>query len=116
MIKLLSDKISVFTGCDDLLFPSFALGSPGAIVAVANIAPKLTVEIYNLIKKGDIRGARKTFFRIIPIAQAISVESNFPAQVKEAINLLNRPAGPTRIPIPPLSIEEKKPLRNPVVK
>jgi len=114
-IKNAGDKIAVLNGCDDLLFPAFMLGAPGAIVAVGNIAPELAVNIYNSYLKGEFQECKKLNERLLPIARAISVERNFPAQVKEAIAILGRPSGPPRKPIVPLTGEEKEEIRKALV-
>jgi 4-hydroxy-tetrahydrodipicolinate synthase len=107
-VRLLGKKISVLTGGDDLLLPAFSLGASGAIIALGNIAPKMTVDLFNLMQKGDLNKARDIYYKLLPIARAIGGENNFPAQVKEAVNMLGRPAGLCRSPIVPLEEQEKK--------
>jgi len=107
-VRLLGDKISVLTGGDDILLPAFSLGASGAIIALGNIAPKMTVDLFNFMQKGDLNKARELYFKLLPIARAIGAENNFPAQVKEAVALLGRPAGPCRSPIMPLEELERK--------
>lgn len=108
IINELGTRISVLTGGDDLLLQSFILGCSGAILALANIAPKLCVELFNAVQRNDIAKAKDLYFKILPVAQAIGSPENFPAPVKEAVRLLGRPAGPCRSPILPLSAHEKK--------
>jgi len=110
-VRLVGDKISVLTGCDDQLLPAFVLGAHGTIVALANIAPSQTVEIFDAVQKGNIDKARKIYYDLLPIAQAISSSSNFPAPVKEAIKILGRPAGPTRSPIVPVNEKDREDIR-----
>lgn len=110
-IGLVGNKISVLTGCDDLLFPSFVLGARGAIVAIGNIAPSMVVDLFSLVQRGNIKRARDVYFKLLPIARAIGSEFNFPAPVKEAIRLLGRPTGPTRSPIVVMTKEEKKSIK-----
>jgi len=110
-IARVGDKISVLTGCDDLILPSLILGAPGAIVALANIAPKMVVELFEYAKKGEINKAKEIYFKLLPIARAIGSEYNFPAPVKEAVNLLGRKAGPPRSPITQLSTKEKEEIK-----
>jgi 4-hydroxy-tetrahydrodipicolinate synthase len=108
MLRLLGKRISVLTGGDDLLLPSFALGSAGAIIALANIAPREAVKIFYLVQEGKMEEAREIYFKLLPIARAISSEINFPAPVKEAVRLLGGQAGPARSPIVPVSERERK--------
>lgn len=110
-MKLTGDKISILSGCDNLLFQSFVLGVEGAIVALGNIAPNLIVELYELVKKKELDKAKNLYFKLLPIAKAIGSEYNFPAPVKEAVRLLGRPSGPTRNPIIPSTKEETERIK-----
>lgn len=105
-LMMVGDRISVLTGSDDLLFPSFMLGARGAIIALGNIAPRLCIELFNSIKTGDISRAKEIYFKLLPISKAIGSEYNYPSLIKEALKLLGRPAGPTRSPIVSASKEE----------
>jgi len=110
-VAKVGDKISVLNGCDDLSLPTFIVGAPGAIICLANIAPKMTVEMYDAVRKNDFEKARKIYHKLLPIARGIGSEFNFPAPVKEAINLLGRKAGPPRSPIVPVSSQERENLK-----
>mgnify|MGYP000085337553 CR=1 FL=1 len=91
--------------------PTFALGCHGAILALANIAPKMVVDLFQAVKQKEMEKALDIFFKLLPIARAISIPENFPAPVKEAVNMLGRPAGPARSPILPVSNAEKEEIR-----
>jgi len=108
IVRELGSRISVLTGGDDLMLQSFILGCSGAILALANIAPKLCVELFESVQKGDIANAKDLYFKILPVAQAIGSPENCPAPVKEAVRLLGRAAGPCRSPILPVSPQERK--------
>ena len=111
IIRLVGDKISVLTGCDDLLLSSFVLGCPGAILALCNIAPRLVVDLYEAVKDEKMEKAKELNYKLLPIARAIGAPENFPAPVKEAVRMLGRPAGPVRGPIVEVSEEEKEEIR-----
>ncbi|HEY82870.1 MAG TPA: 4-hydroxy-tetrahydrodipicolinate synthase [Dehalococcoidia bacterium] len=111
VMRLAGDKISVLTGGDDITLPCFALGCHGAILALANIAPRMVVDLYQAAQQQDMTRAQRLFHQLLPIARAISSPQNFPAPVKEAMMLLGRPAGPARSPIIPLSAPEKEAIR-----
>ena len=111
VIRTVGEKISVLTGGDDITLPCFTMGCSGAILALANIAPHLLVELYNAVKQDEMEKARKLYYQLLPIAQAISAPENFPTPVKEAVSILGRPAGPARSPIIPIGEEEKEKIR-----
>jgi 4-hydroxy-tetrahydrodipicolinate synthase len=110
MITLVGNKVSVFTGNDTGLLPDFILGCPGAIVAIGNVAPKMAVEIYDSVQKGDIQRARQVYYELLPVAIALDGEVNWAARVKEMVTLQGRPAGVVRKPYLPIKDEERKTL------
>lgn len=116
MIKSYGDDVTLFTGCDNLTLQIFSMGAKAAILAIANIAPKEVVSILASVLKNDLEGARKTYYQILPIADAISEEENFPATVKAAIDLLGRSVGDPRMPITPVSEEGRVAIKEALVK
>ncbi len=111
VMLLVGDKISVLNGSDDIILPCFALGCHGAILALVNIAPRAVVDLYRAVQQKAMTEAQKLYYQLLPIARAISSPENFPAPVKEAVQMLGRPAGPARDPIQPVSIAEKEAIR-----
>lgn len=105
------DKIGVLTGGDDITLPCFALGCHGAILALCNIAPRMVVDLYQAVQKKELEKALQLYYQLLPIARAISTSENFPAPLKEAVNMLGRPAGPARSPIMPVDETEKATIR-----
>ena len=107
VLRLVGDKMAILNGGDDITLPCFALGCHGAILALANIAPRMVVDLFQAVQQKDDRKALDIFFKLLPISRAISVAQNFPAPVKEAVTMLGRWAGPARSPIVPMSNAEK---------
>ena len=116
MIKAYGDDVTLFTGCDNLTLQIFSMGAKAAILAIANIAPKEVVSILDSVLKNDLESARETYYQILPIADAISEEENFPATVKAAIDLLGRSVGDPRMPITPVSEEGRAAIKEALVK
>jgi 4-hydroxy-tetrahydrodipicolinate synthase len=111
VMRTVGDKMSILNGGDDITLPCFALGCHGAILALANIAPRMVVDLFEAMQQKEREKSLDIFFKLLPIARAISVAQNFPTQVKEAVNMLRRPAGPARSPIVPVSSEEKEKIK-----
>jgi 4-hydroxy-tetrahydrodipicolinate synthase len=111
VLRLVGDKMAILNGGDDITLPCFSLGCHGSILALANIAPRMVVDLFQAVQQKDDRKARDIFFKLLPISRAISVPQNFPAPVKEAVTMLGRPAGPARSPIVPMSSAEKAEIK-----
>jgi len=111
VMRRVGDKMSILNGGDDITLPCFALGCHGAILALANIAPRMLVDLFQAVQQEEKEKALDIFFKLLPISRAISVPQNFPAPVKEAVNMLGRAAGPARSPIIPVSDAEKADIK-----
>lgn len=57
-LSLFDPAPDVFTGNNSLVYPALKIGARGAVSALANIAPKLFVAIYDATVRGDDAAAR----------------------------------------------------------
>src|SRR5881628_4277262 len=105
-IKATRDKISIFTGSDAMAYSNLEFGGSGGILGSANVAPKVASKIFDDYKKGDLRQARQFQEKLLPVIEALGV-GKYPAALKEAMNLIGRPVGPTKQPLETLSITER---------
>ena len=108
IIRKYGRDITIFTGCDALTLQIFSTGADAAILALGNIAPAAVVSILENMKAGNLEAARETYYKLLPIANIISEEENFPTTVKEAVSQLGYNCGPPRLPITPCNDREKK--------
>jgi len=112
MVRLVGDKISILTGDDAGLYSDFLLGCQGAIVAIGNIAPRMTVEIFDSLKRGDVQRAKEIYYRLLPIATALGGEANWASRVKEMVSLQHLPGGCVRKPFLKSLPEEVEQMRS----
>lgn len=111
-IRLVGDKISVLAGTADVVLPTLMLGGKGAVVAVANVFPKLCASLYESFKKGAYEEAGR-LQKLITYANDVLVKKyNQLSAIKEALKLLGLPAGYPRKPALPLEEAEKREIRN----
>jgi 4-hydroxy-tetrahydrodipicolinate synthase len=75
-----------------------AQGGDGVISVTANVAPRLCAEMHEAWQKGDIATVRKINERLIPLHDALFVETS-PAPVKYAASLLGRCTPEVRQPL-----------------
>lgn len=104
----LSPDFSVYTGVEYLL-PSIPLGGAGAFSACAEVAPKFTVKLYETVKKGDIAAARPMQYKMSKLLNLLM--QVYPSTIKYAMEVMGRPVGETRQPIPHLDEGAKKEVR-----
>ncbi|MEM3673408.1 MAG: 4-hydroxy-tetrahydrodipicolinate synthase [Candidatus Bathyarchaeia archaeon] len=111
-IRLVGDKISVLAGTADVALPTLMYGGKGAVIAVANVFPKLCASLYESFKRGAYEEASR-LQKLIAYANDVLVKKyNQLSAIKEALKLLGLPAGYPRKPALPLEEAEKREIRN----
>lgn len=103
--------LTLFSGCDDLILPAFAVGTKATILATANVATKQVVDCLRFVQEGKIAEAQKLYQDLTPLVKILGSEANFPSMFKKGVELLGRPAGNPRMPILPMSAEETAELK-----
>ena len=98
-----------FIGRDSLIYGGLMYGTVGAVAATANVVPDLVVGIYRAFRTGDHDRARALQASLIPLREAFSL-GTFPGVVKDAMNLLELPAGEPRLPVQSLGGMQKDEL------
>ena len=98
LARVLPPDFDIFSGEDEQIFTTLALGGSGVISVVSNVAPSETCAICNAFFEGNINLARKLQFDLVPLIRALFAEVN-PIPVKGALNLLGFDAGAPRLPL-----------------
>jgi 4-hydroxy-tetrahydrodipicolinate synthase len=109
-IRDVGDKIAIFTGSDAMAYTCLEFGGSGAIIGVANVAPKITARIFDEYLKGNLTSARDAQLELLPLIAAIGV-GKFPAGLKEVMNLIGVPVGGVKEPLPKLTDEEVRTIK-----
>lgn len=104
-INAAGDKISILTGSDAMAFTSLEFGGSGAVIGIANVAPRLSASIFDLFKRGDLEGAKNAQVKLLPTIEAIGI-GRFPAGLKAAMKLIGMPVGNVHPPLEPLTSRE----------
>ena len=100
----------VLMGRDTLIFAALCCGADGAIASCANVAPRLTADIYDKFQAGDMQGALEAQFKLAPLRLACNM-GTFPEVIKEGMMMEGLDVGKCLEPIQELLPEEKKKLR-----
>jgi len=96
----------VLVGSAHLLKDSLDVGAVGAILAFACAAPTACYEIYAAWKEGDAALASEKQQRIVDASLKVGGELGIPG-VKYAMDLNGYYGGPSRLPLLPLTAEQK---------
>ncbi len=81
---LLGDRLTVLCGDDALTLPMISVGASGVISVTANVLPREVVNATSLALAGRFAEARKAHLALMPVHDAMFVESN-PAPAKAAL-------------------------------
>ena len=106
-LKTSQTKISIFTGSDAMAYSNLEFGGSGGILGSANVAPKIASKIFDDYKKGEMKSARESQEKLLPVLDALGV-GRYPAALKEAMGLIGMPVGPMKEPLQSLTGAEKK--------
>jgi 4-hydroxy-tetrahydrodipicolinate synthase len=96
-------SFAVLSGDDAVTLPMLAIGARGAISTLANVAPAAAAELTRAYAAGNHARARQLHYELLPLTQALFIESN-PIPVKTALAILGRIPSPTlRLPLTEIS-------------
>ena len=97
-------------GSDDQALDFFLWGATSWICGPANCFVNQVVDFYNKFNAGDIRGAQAVMRTLFPVMATMEA-GKFVQKVKYGCELAGFKVGPARMPLKPLSDEEKAEFR-----
>lgn len=103
------EDFSVLCGIDTLIYHGLVNGTKGAIASSANIAPKISVGIYNAVMSGDLKKAQELQNKLVPLRNAYAL-ATFPGLIKEAVQLVGIDVGVALKPVGAISNENREKL------
>ncbi len=107
---LCGDDFYIWSGNDDQVVPMMSLGAKGVISVVANIDPKLMVDITHRCLEGRFEEAARLQLEHMDLIDALFCEVN-PIPVKAALNLMGKDVGGLRLPLCDISPANLEVLR-----
>jgi 4-hydroxy-tetrahydrodipicolinate synthase len=111
LIDHVGERVSVLAGTADVLLPTLQMGGKGGVLAVANVVPKLCVDLFNYFKQGDSEKARQLQAKLLSLNEVLIKRFNQISAIKEAMNQMGKPAGYPRGPSLPLGEDARNQIR-----
>ncbi len=111
VIRLVGDRMAVYSGDDETAYALILAGAKGNISVTANVAPAQMHDLCEVALKGDTEQAKSMNDDLMPLHKSMFSESN-PIPVKWALHEMNLMGPAIRLPLTPLSVELREPLRN----
>lgn len=111
-VKAVRKDFAVLTGLDDQLMNTLLMGGDGGIMALANVAPKIHVEVFKAWINGDLSAAYIAFKKLLKLVEIYDVATSFPTSVKTALKVLGAPVKHyVRPPLTPETHEVEEKVR-----
>lgn len=104
--NLCGENLSIYSGNDDQILPTLSLGGIGVISVLSNIKPEYTHNMVQSFFDGNVKAAIQMQIDAIPLIKALFSETN-PIPVKSALNLSGFDFGEPRLPLTPITENNK---------
>ncbi|KGX88390.1 4-hydroxy-tetrahydrodipicolinate synthase [Pontibacillus litoralis] len=103
------DTFSVYTGEDSLTLPSYAIGATGVVSVAAHVIGKEMSRMLQAVDDGNIQQAAKLHQQLLPVMHGCFMAPS-PSPVKTALQLKGMDVGGVRLPLLPLTAEQRNKL------
>lgn len=110
LIHLCGERLTVISGDDAITLPMMSLGAKGAISVTANIVPEHMAKMMKAVACGDMAEARRWHNQLYPLHKVLFLETN-PIPVKAALAMMGKCRDEVRLPLVPLSDQNKMRLK-----
>ena len=110
LIAACGDDLDVYSGNDDMIVPIMSLGGKGVISVLSHVLPKETHLMAQYCLENNFAEASKLQIKYLDLINNLFVEVN-PIPVKEAMNLIGINVGGCRMPLYPMSDENREKLK-----
>lgn len=107
LYSVLPEEFTIYSGDDGLILPFMSVGATGLISVLSNIGGGILQDVMQAYEDGRVREAAKLNARMVPLANAMFIETN-PIPVKAAVTLVTGiDAGQSRLPLTPMEPANK---------
>jgi len=110
-VRRADPSFQVLAGSANFFYPSLAIGVTGGILALANVAPDESVELFSLFNTGEIEKGRDLHLRMLPVNLAITSRFGV-GGLKAALDMVGFYGGSPRLPLLPLDNERRQEMQN----
>ena len=111
IIRTCGEDLPVYSGDDGLTYSVLALGGIGVISVASNVVPKRMSELCSSYFYGNVKKSREIQFELLPLIKTLFIEVN-PIPAKAALSYLGMISPALRLPLTPMSEENKQKLIN----
>ena len=101
IMRLVGDKIAVYSGEDALTAPMMSMGCKGAISVLSNVVPAKAVAMTDAAQAGNFEEAARLQLEMLPLVDALFSQVN-PIPAKAAVSAMGFCQDYLRLPLTPM--------------
>lgn len=101
----------LYVGDDSLTLPALSIGGVGVVSVASHVIGKEMQAMMNSFLAGDVQKAARWHQRLLPLMKQLFAQPS-PAPVKTALQLKGMNVGSVRLPLVPLTAEEREQLQD----
>ena len=101
IMRLVGDKIAIYSGEDALTAPMMSMGCKGAISVLSNVVPAMAVAMTDAAKAGNYEEAARLQLNMLPLIDALFSQVN-PIPAKAAVSAMGFGQDYLRMPLTPM--------------
>lgn len=109
IISNTSDDFLLYSGDDSLTLPVLSIGGAGVVSVASHVIGNEMQEMVKAFEAGNFKEAASFHQRLLPVIKGMFIAPN-PSPVKTALQLTGLDVGGVRLPLVPLSSEERNQL------
>ncbi|RZI52931.1 4-hydroxy-tetrahydrodipicolinate synthase [Aeribacillus pallidus] len=109
IIEKTPDDFALYTGDDSLTLPTLSIGGDGVISVASHVVGDEMQEMIQAFLSGDVKKAGSLHRRLLPLMKELFKAPN-PVPVKAALQIKGLDVGPVRLPLVPLTTDERTSL------
>ena len=110
LIAECGNELDVYSGNDDMIVPVMSLGGKGVISVLSHVIPKETHDMVQYCLDNNYAEATKLQIEYLDLINDLFIEVN-PIPVKEAMNLIGVKVSGCRMPLYPMSDDNRAKLK-----
>ncbi len=107
LIRICGDKVACLSGAADMVLLTLGLGGCGAVLAVANVIPSTSLELFNAYQEGDHEKAGKRQHLLSYVNKVLVTDLPQVAAIKATLNQMGYHTGTPRRPLNALSAPQE---------
>jgi 4-hydroxy-tetrahydrodipicolinate synthase len=115
LLGRLGSDFLVFSGIELLCYPVLAIGGAGYVSTTGNVLPSKVARLFDLWVAGSVKEAQDLHYELMPMNEAMFIEIN-PVPAKAALGMMGKISDEVRLPLAPLSAENRSRLRDVMIR